>query len=176
MVPSTILRETTCKKKHTKGGRFITKWRVCEVVQFPGCFLLGGHLSKWIFAQGRSTRSPWCLETIQGPIWRSKDHLVMKVLSKNVKIMNFKETLFGETENWRRGVYFDAEYLSGQFCRVKTAWMAIWNKKNKQIQKIKFFSFWTCRSPVGQPATAINTCSLSSCLAYWLACACKAQP
>ena len=45
----------------------------------------GGNLSKWIFAQGRSTRSLWCLEQIQRPIWRSKDHLVMKGLSKNAK-------------------------------------------------------------------------------------------
>ena len=27
---------------------------------FWGCG--GGHFSKWIFAEGRSTRSPWCLE------------------------------------------------------------------------------------------------------------------
>ena len=51
------------------------------------CF--GGHFSKWIFAEGRPTRSPWCLEKIQGPIWRSKDHLVMKGLSKNVKNHEF---------------------------------------------------------------------------------------
>jgi len=47
--------------------------------------LFWGRFSKWIFAEGRSTRSPWCLEKIQGPIWRSKDNLVMKGLSKNVK-------------------------------------------------------------------------------------------
>ena len=55
------------------------------------CFV-GGHFSKWIFAEGRSTRSLWCPEKIQGPIWRSKDHLVMKGLSKNVKNHDFKET------------------------------------------------------------------------------------
>ena len=48
-------------------------------------FVFGGHFPKWIFVEGRSTRSPWCLEKIQGPIWRSKDHLMMKGLSKNVK-------------------------------------------------------------------------------------------
>ena len=59
------------------GSRNKTKW---------------GHFSKRIFAEGRSTRSLWCLEKIQGPIWRSKDHLVMKGLSKNVKNHDFKET------------------------------------------------------------------------------------
>ena len=49
-----------------------------------------GHFSKWIFAEGRSTRSLWCPEQIQGPIWRSKDHLVMKGLSKNVKDHEFQ--------------------------------------------------------------------------------------
>ena len=44
-----------------------------------------GHFPKWIFDEGRSTRSLWCLEKIQGPIWKSKDHLVMKGLSENVK-------------------------------------------------------------------------------------------
>ena len=48
-------------------------------------FLFWGRFPKWIFAEGRSTRSLWCLEKIQGPIWRSKEHLVMKGLSKNVK-------------------------------------------------------------------------------------------
>ena len=52
---------------------------------FPENMFVGGHFAKWIFAEGRSTRSFWCLEKIQGPIWRSKDHLVMKGLSKNVK-------------------------------------------------------------------------------------------
>ena len=49
-------------------------------------FVFGGHFSKWIFAEGRSTRSPWCLGKIQGRIWRCKDNLMMKGLSKNVKI------------------------------------------------------------------------------------------
>ncbi len=39
-----------------------------------------------------------------------------------------KIPLFGETENWRPGVYFDAEYVSAHFCRVKTPWIAIWEK------------------------------------------------
>ena len=56
-----------------------------DVIQGPRkvCFL-GGQFAKWIFAEGRSTRSPWSLEKVQGPIWRSRDHLVMKGLSKNV--------------------------------------------------------------------------------------------
>ena len=56
---------------------------------FPENLFFAGNFSKWIFAEGRSTRSPWCLEKIQGPIWRSKDHLVMKGLSKNVKNHEF---------------------------------------------------------------------------------------
>ena len=32
-----------------------------------------------------STRSPWLLRKIRGPIWRSKDHLVMKGLTQNVE-------------------------------------------------------------------------------------------
>ena len=31
-----------------------------------------------------------------------------------------KIPLFGETENCRRGIYFDAEYLSAPFCHAKT--------------------------------------------------------
>ena len=57
-------------------------WRFSS---FPENIFFGGHFPKWIFAEGRSTRSPWCLEKIQGPIWRSKDNLMMKGLSKNVK-------------------------------------------------------------------------------------------
>jgi len=56
-----------------------------KVFQFPDNILLGGHFSKWIFAEGRSTRSPLCLEKNQGPIWRFNDHLMMMGLSKNAK-------------------------------------------------------------------------------------------
>ena len=31
-----------------------------------------------------------------------------------------KIPLFAEIENWRPGVYFDAEYVSAHLCRVKT--------------------------------------------------------
>ena len=51
----------------------------------PKILFFDGHFSKWIFAEGRPSRSLWCLEKIQGPIWRSKDLLVMKGLSKNVR-------------------------------------------------------------------------------------------
>ena len=97
---------------------------VYQKILFFGC-----HFSKLIFAEGRSTRSPWSLEKIQGPIWRSKDHLAMKGLSKNVENHGCsRNPLFGETENWRRGVYFDAEYVSAPFCHIKTAWIALWSK------------------------------------------------
>ena len=118
---------------------------------FPrNIFILGGHFPKWIFTEGRSTRSLWCLEKIQGPIWRSKDHLVMKGLSKNVKNHEFwRNPLFGETENWRRGVYFDAEYISAPFCHAKTPWIAIWsNLLFGLADNAVFFSFsvfWPCR-------------------------------
>ena len=39
----------------------------------------------------------------------------------------FKNPQFGETENWRHGVYFDAEYLSAPSCHAQTAWIAIWS-------------------------------------------------
>ena len=66
--------------------------------------------------------------------------------------MVFKDSLFGETESWRPGVYFDAEYASAHFCRVK-------NPLNRHIaqfwlfwQKIKFFScfpYWSnCKAAV----------------------------
>ena len=74
--------------------------------------------SKWIFAEGRSTRSLWCSQTIQGPIRRPKDHLVVKGLSKNVIVK--RNPVFGETESWRRGVYFDAEYISATFVFAET--------------------------------------------------------
>ena len=106
-------------------------------------FVFGGHFSKWTFAEGRSTRSLWCLETIQGPIWRSNDHFVMKGLSKNVKNHRFsRNPLFGETENWRPGVYFDAEYVSAPFCRVKTPWIAIWSNIFVFGRKTVFFQFF----------------------------------
>ena len=60
-----------------------------EVIPVSRKIFVCGHFSKWIFAEGRSTRSLWCLEKIEGPIWRSKDHLVMKGLSKNVKNHEF---------------------------------------------------------------------------------------
>ena len=34
----------------------------------------------------------WRMKDPSGPIWRPKDHLVMKGLSKNVKNLDFKET------------------------------------------------------------------------------------
>ena len=80
-------------KRRNKGSHFINKQNVlCRFCSFPKHICVGGHFPKSIFAEGRSTRSPWCLEKIQGPIWRSKDHLVMKGLSKNVKNHDFKET------------------------------------------------------------------------------------
>ena len=87
----------------------------------------GGHFSKWIVTEGGSTRSPWCSEKIQGPIWRSKDHLV-GTFQECQKSWILKIPLFGETEKRRPGVYFDAEYVSARSRHAKTAWIAIWSK------------------------------------------------
>ena len=126
---------------HEKGSHFIKKCRFLEVFQVPVKQMLLGD----IFPNGFSPRSLWCLEKIQGPIWRSKDHLVMKGLSKNVKNQRFsRNPLFGETQNCRRGVYFDAEYVSAPFCHAKTPWIAIWGKTKKCCLENKFFSFWNC--------------------------------
>jgi hypothetical protein len=73
---------------HEKGSHFIKKCRFLEVFQVPVKQMLLGD----IFPNGFSPRSLWCLEKIQGPIWRSKDHLVMKGLSKNVKNHEFSRT------------------------------------------------------------------------------------
>ena len=59
--------------------------KISEGFAFSRKYYFWGHFPKWIFAEGRSTRSPWCLGKIQGPIWMSKDNLMMKGLSKNVK-------------------------------------------------------------------------------------------
>ena len=62
-------------------------------------FVLEGHFSKWVFTECRSTRSPWGLEKIQGPIWMSKDHLVMKGLSKNVNNHEFQRSHYSVGRN-----------------------------------------------------------------------------
>ena len=60
-----------------------------------------------------------------------------------------KIPLFGETECWKHGVYFDAEYVSAPSCHVKTTWIAIWSKILFLLQKIQFFSFSAYRTPIG---------------------------
>ena len=57
------------------------------------------------------------------------------------KSWTLKIPLFTETENWRPGVYFDAEYLSAQFCRVTTPWIAIWAKILFFARKFIFSAF-----------------------------------
>ncbi len=55
------------KKKQNDDFRgtplWIEKCRFSEVVQVPGKYFVLGSFPKWIFAEGRSTRSLWCLET-----------------------------------------------------------------------------------------------------------------
>ena len=77
------------KQIQKKGSHFVKQMTILRGC--PGSrIFFGGSLKKWIFAEGRSTRSLLCLEKIQGPIWRSKDHLVMKGLSNNVKNHEFQ--------------------------------------------------------------------------------------
>ena len=73
-------------RRHKK-SHFPENWGLSSFLGI--LFLWGVIFQNVFFAEGRSTRSPWCLEKIQGPIWRSKDHLVMKGLSKNVKNHEF---------------------------------------------------------------------------------------
>ena len=81
MGPNKSIKKEPILSKNNDLGRFPS---------FPEHILCWGHFSKLIFAEGRSTRSLWCLEKIQGPIWRPKDHLVD--FPRMSKIMNFKET------------------------------------------------------------------------------------
>ena len=72
----------------------------------------------------------------------------MKGLSKNVKNHGIsRNPLFGETEIWRRGVYFDAQYESAPFCHAKAAWIAIWGNIFLFWQKISFFRLLDPESP-----------------------------
>ena len=41
----------------------------------------------------------WWMKDPSGPIWRPKDHLVMKGLSKNVKNLDFNETHYSVRQN-----------------------------------------------------------------------------
>ena len=48
------------------------------------------HFPKWIFAEGRSTRSPWCLEKVQGSIWGQRIIWWWRAFPRMSKTMNFK--------------------------------------------------------------------------------------
>ena len=68
--------EETKPQKDIKKQPFSRQLRVSQFPIF--CFCFGGRFSKCIFAEGRWTGNPQLLGEIRGPIWRSKDHLVMK--------------------------------------------------------------------------------------------------
>ena len=117
---------------------------------------VGGHLSKWIFAEGRSTRSPWCLEKNPRTHLEAQGSFGDEGTFQECQTSRIsKIPLFGETENWRRGVYFDAEYVFAQFCHAKTAWITIWRKiyflsENQVFSVFLFFDptgslFWPYR-------------------------------
>ena len=128
------------QKRHEKGSHVIKKWRFWEVVQFPRFFVLVS-LSKMDFRRmpfnqkpvvfGKSTRAhlevQWSFGD-EGPFQECQKPWILNI------------PLFGETGNCRRGVYFDAESLSAQFCRVKTSWIAICDKKNVRKSGFQFFS------------------------------------
>ena len=64
-----------------------------RVSQFPGKYVFSGVIfQKGFSPKAPSTRSPWLLGKIRRHIWRSKDHLEMKGLSKNVKITKIKDS------------------------------------------------------------------------------------
>ena len=52
---------------------------------------------------------------------------VLRAISSTLKFQECQKSgifiisLFGETENWRPGAYFDAKYVSAPFCHAKTA-------------------------------------------------------
>ena len=100
---------------------FYSSYRKMRSYQFPGFVFLGGHFPKWFFAEGRFNQKPLVFR--KDP----RTHLEVQgsfgdegTFQECQKSWILKIPQFGETENWRRGVYFDAEYLSAQFCRVKT--------------------------------------------------------
>ena len=47
------------------------------------------HFPKWVFAEGRSTRSQWCLEKVQGPIWCQRIIWWWRAFPRMPKTMNF---------------------------------------------------------------------------------------
>ena len=47
------------------------------------------HFPKWVFAEGRSTRSQWCLEEVQGPIWCQRIIWWWRAFPRMPKTMNF---------------------------------------------------------------------------------------
>ena len=61
-----------------------------RVSQFPETYFCWGSFSKMDFRRRPFNQKPLALGEIQGPIWRSKDHLVMKGLSKIVKNHEFQ--------------------------------------------------------------------------------------
>ena len=48
-------------KKALKKAAILSKMKIVDVFVIPG-YVFFGSFSKWIFAEGRSTRSPWCKE------------------------------------------------------------------------------------------------------------------
>ena len=140
----------TPNKMHKKGSHFIKKIRCWKVFQFPEtyCFVE-------VIFQNRLCRRPFNQKLL---VFRKNPRTHLEVQGSFGDEWTFQEyqkswiikiPLVGETENWRPGVHFDAEYLSAPFCRVKTPWIAILSKIFCFLQKIQFFNFSAYWTPIG---------------------------
>ena len=88
-----------------------------------------GNFPKWIFAEGSFNQKPLALGEIRGPIWRSKDLLMMKGLTQECrKSWKLKISLFGETANCGTGSQKVAHHFPAHFRLAKTPSIAIWGK------------------------------------------------
>ena len=120
-------------RNHERPGSFLRVSPLCQDRLLPMSGFFYGAQKKGP-KEGPKEREPkkgdhihwWTInEFIDGPSMNS----LMDVHQWVLKIL-----LFGETENWRPGVYFDAEYVSTPSCHVKTAWIAIWSKIRKPLK------------------------------------------
>ena len=137
---------------------FVKRWSVLAVFQFPRTYFVGGSFSKMDFRRRPFNQKPL--------VFRESPRTHLEVQGSSGDEGTFQECqkswiltipLFGETENWRPGVYFDAEYVSAHFCRTKTPWIAIWGKIFFFLQKLSFLVFWPFLSKCKTKETNFET-------------------
>ena len=135
-------------KRNKKGSHFINKWRCLEVSQFPGKYLFWGSFSKMNFRRRPFNQKPLVFRK------NPKTHLEVQgsfgdegTFQECQNSWILKIPLFGDTENYRRGFYFDAEYVSAHFCRAKITQIAIWGKICLSGRKSSF-SVFSPRGPL----------------------------